>query len=209
MFISSTVETIRGFTASMIDRGADMIYLFNHHYPVSESPGDPAYGPEKSPNLWGDMLRNAGSLANSLKGPRRHILSYHQPVPTGSAYREPLPAAISADRLAKMRIHSGPRPESGRYVVRVGLGESADLAAARLSARLNGEPCRPIADIPRPAEPPSLKQNLRFRLGDLAPRMLQFEAPLKAVRRGYNSLDLFVETGGPQTVVWMEIYVAL
>jgi hypothetical protein len=39
----------------------------------------------------------------------------------------------------------------------------------------------------------------------VAPRLAQFEALLDAVVRGYNGVELTVEHGGPQTVIWLEI----
>ena len=35
----------------------------------------------------------------------------------------------------------------------------------------------------------------------------QFEVPLDAVVRGYNSGELAVEHGGPQSVIWLEILI--
>jgi hypothetical protein len=37
---------------------------------------------------------------------------------------------------------------------------------------------------------------------------MQFEAPLPAVTRGYNTIELTVQHGGPQSVTWMEIAIS-
>jgi len=64
-----------------------------------------------------------------------------------------MPAVMERQRPQTMRIHTGPKPASGRYVLRV----------------------------------------------------VQFEASRSAVQRGYNAVELAVERGGPQTVVWLEV----
>jgi hypothetical protein len=79
------------------------------------------------------------------------------------------------------------------------------LASVKLAVRLNGAACRAIEDLPVPAKPDPRLELPRMNVCEVAPRLAQFEAPLDAVVRGYNSVELAVEHGGPQSVIWLEI----
>jgi len=41
----------------------------------------------------------------------------------------------------------------------------------------------------------------------VAERMMQFEAPPEAMKRGYNQVDVQLVDGGKQKVIWLEAYV--
>jgi hypothetical protein len=64
-----------------------------------------------------------------------------------------------------------------------------------------------MGDLPRPAKTNPRPEVPRMHMCEVAPRLVQFEAPLAAVVRGYNRLELSVHEGGPQTVVWLEVAV--
>lgn len=210
-FMRTDMETMRAFTATMLDRGADRIYLFNHFAPVDFKL---AYGgPDDAPgsrHVYHELLCEAGSLEKALAGPRRHILTYHDPVPPGADYQKPLPAEIGPDQAARFRIHTGPKPPGGRVVIRVGLDELPGYREAELEVRLSGAECRACEDLPQPKPsetPPKRGSHEVWSVGDVAPRVLQFEGPLKAVGHGYNTIELEVARGGSQRVVWLEIHV--
>jgi hypothetical protein len=206
LIMGLNVPAMRGFTASMFDRGAEGIYLFNHFMSAdmplrSRTP----QGKTQSEFVMGDLLRAAGDFPGALAATRLHVLTYHDRVPASSGYRSALPAKLAPQQLVTLKIHTGPQPEAGRYIVRVGLGESDDLAGAKVSARINGTLCRGIDDQPRPAKADFRPGVPKLHVCEIAPRVMQFEAPLAAVARGYNTLELSVEQGGPQTAVWLEV----
>lgn len=200
------VAAMRGFTASMVDRGADGIYLFNHFMSV----GMPLRyrtpeGKSKSDFLMGDLLRAAGDFSSATRLPRLHVLTYHDRTPDASHYRPALPATLAPRQSATIAIPTGPRPATGRYVIRVGLAKSDDLRAAKLTARLGDSVCRPLDDLPTPRKPDPRLELPRMNVCEVAPRVAQFEAPLAAVIRGQNRLELSLVEGGPQSVVWLEV----
>jgi len=40
---------------------------------------------------------------------------------------------------------------------------------------------------------------------EVAPRVLPFDAPLAAVVRGYNDIEIAVMQGTPQTIIWLDV----
>lgn len=204
--MSRNLAAMRGFAASVLDRGGDGVYLFNNFQPVAENVRlrTPA-GESVIDCRMSDLLRAAGDLAGATTHPRVHALGIHESVPPGSACRPALPAEMAVGKPVTLRLHTGPKPTAGRCIVRVGLDKSDDQAAARLAVRLNGAPCRAIEDLPVPAKPEPRLELPRMNVCEVAPRTMQFEAPLEAVARGYNTVELAVERGGPQSAIWLEI----
>ncbi len=209
-FMQSGMETMRGFTASMLDHGADAVYLFNHFANCDSKlwHRDPD-GRRRSRAVLGDLLAEAGSLERSLAKPRRHVLTYHDPVPPGADYRRPLPAVVGTDTPCTLSIHTGPKPSGGRVRLRVGLDESPGYREAEPSARLNGTPCGPCREMPKPEgfEPPTHPWHPVLNVAGIAPRVVQYDVPLAAVRRGDNAVELRLEDGQDQQVIWLEVYV--
>ncbi len=197
---------MRGFAAAMFDRGADGLYLFNHFEPVD------AYNRLRTPEgkstnecTVAELLRAAGDVAGAASRPRIHALAIHDCLPLKSDYRPALPAAVAPQQPLTLKIQTGPRPESGSYVVRVGLEKTNDLASVRLAVRLNGQACRALDDLPVPAKPDPRPEQPRMNVCEVAPRVMRFEAPLPAVARGTNTVELSVAEGGTQTVSWLDV----
>ena len=80
------------------------------------------------------------------------------------------------------------------------------LIETAITVRLNDAMCRAIEGMPVPAKPDPRPEPPRMNTCEVAPRLLQFDAPLTAVTRGYNTVALTVEQGGPQIVIWLEIF---
>ncbi len=199
------LAAMRGFVAAMFDRGADGLYLFNHFAPVQFNiKARTPEGQTFNECTQGDLLRAAGDPAAAIASPRVHALALHDQIPDQSAYRPPLPAALAPQQFLTFKLHTGPKPATGRYVLRVGLNQADGLAAAKLDLRLNGSACRALADMPAPAKPELRLELPRQNTCEVAPRLLQFEAPLNAVARGYNTVELTLAQGQAQTVVWLE-----
>ncbi len=207
--MSRNLAGMRGFAASMFDRGADGIYLFNHFDSVAGSVRmRTPEGKNTNECTVAELLRAAGDVAGAASHTRVHALAIHDCLPLKGDYRHALPAPVTPRQPMTQRIHIGPQPAAGICVVRVGLDQSEDLAAAKLGVKLNGHDCRALNDQPQPAKPDSRPNQPRYHVCEAAPRVMQFEAPLPAVTRGYNTIELTVQHGGPQSVTWMEIAIS-
>ncbi|MFH1920754.1 MAG: hypothetical protein ABIP48_12800 [Planctomycetota bacterium] len=68
---------------------------------------------------------------------------------------------------------------------------------------------RPIEDLAGPAarEPNPHDPHRVFHVADVARRIVQFQAPLESIQRGYNRVVLRLTTNGNQKVIWLELYV--
>lgn len=211
LLMMNDIQSMRGFTVAMLDRGADAIYLFNHFhhntfYRASEGPD----GREVTTNDYQELLREAGHLGRSLARPRRHVVTWHDPAPHGADNPRQLPADIAPSRAAEIRLYMGPRPTGGRVVVRVGLEDRRGMEEAVLSAQLNGTACLRIADlVPKRGSGPKGDSGSHVvkTVAEVAPRVLQFEAPTSAACRGDNRVRLEIGAGPPQRVIWLEAYV--
>lgn len=206
--MSHNLASMRGFTVQTLDRGADGIYLFNHFHAVSS--GVRVRMPDGSMTnecLLADIFRAAGDLPSALVITRVHPLGIHDCLPDKTDYRPALPAIIETQEPHTFKIHTGPKPATGRYVVRIGLDKSDDLAAAKLGVKLNGGDCRAFDDLPVPAKPDPRPEQPRMNTCEVAPRVLQFEAPLESVVRGYNTVELTMLKGRPQTIIWLDVVI--
>lgn len=209
-FMKSDLETMRGFTTSMLSRGADAIYLFNHFARTDSKIWhlEPD-GTRRSQHVVGDLLREAGSLQQSEGKPRRHILTYHDPVPSDAGYIRPLPKSIDPAQRAAFAIHTGPRPNTGRVFIRTGFDETPGYLDAVPKATLNGIACSSPVNLPKPQplEPPPKGFHPELNIANVAPRVVQFEAPLTALQSGYNQVELSLAAGNALQVIWLEIMI--
>jgi len=174
---TNSLETVRGAAASALDRGADRIYLFN--YMDSETcMADIGNYPT--------LLREVGSL-DTLKGkPRRHIVTYTDTWAPGEARSIALPAT---GRMPAFRVHTGPKPESGKVTVALGIEDEA-VTNDTMQVRVNGDLCEFAGkiDLPKPAPP--------FPV-------YSYSAPLSAMKRGYNLIEVMATKD--VTIKWVEI----
>jgi hypothetical protein len=176
------LESVRGFTAAMLDRGADQIYLFNYMVPEQ-------FSQEYLP-----LLREAGGLDTVVDKPRRHVVTFTDTWPPGVPTPQLLPKDIEAKKgPAQFRLYLGPKPVRGTAVIRAGLAEKPGVREAVWAGQLNSAECRTMND----GENPELFAN--------AVRMIRFDIPLPALNRGYNLVELFQVEGLPQQIVWVEI----
>ncbi len=202
------LETQRGFTAAMLDRGADLIYLFNHfntndfRLQLRADDGKTTVRDENQ-----ELLHAAGRMRAALAGSRRHVLSFHDPAPPG--VRPRLPASVTSGQPISFRLHTGPQPTRGRAIVRIGLAQNTGVKQTRLSVRMNKAACRPLADLHAPPSIPlkPLPGGGVPHVAYVAERVLQFEAPLKFVRRGANQIEVTLQQSPPQKIVWLEVFI--
>ena len=194
-WIANGPETMRGFTASMLDRGADRIYLFNHF----STPG--------SKSIQSNIYHEAGRMETVIQKPRRHILTFHDIVPPGVPKTTSLPAILNNPlNPAQFRIHTGPILSRGNVIVRVGLAENPGVDEVKLAARMNSVECTPLADCSDLTRFPTARSGRASNAATAVKRVLQFDAPLSALQRGYNLIEVFLSLETAQTIVWLEVY---
>jgi hypothetical protein len=176
----NSLETVRGAAASLLDRGADRIYLFNY---FDDHAGDPDME-------YATLLRECGK-AQTLSGkPRRHVLTYSDTFAPGEPSASALPVSCSPGQWRAFRLPTGPKPSGGRVEARFGIQGATESDVRGWEVRLNGAPCsftgrisltKPVVNLPAFA----------------------FEAPVGAMERGYNLLELL--PAGAGQIEWVEI----
>ena len=164
-FHTNSLETVRGAAASLLDRGADRIYLFN--YMDSQTAIDDL-------DNYPALLREVGDLATLAGKPRRHVLTFADTWAPGEPRAIPLPATVPAGRWHAFRLHIGPSPDQRRVQVVLGIEEGMPDG---LEVRVNGEPCTPAGRIQLPQPAPD------------APAYA-FDVPPAVLRRGYTVIEL-------------------
>ncbi|MFV2070137.1 MAG: hypothetical protein ACC645_24485, partial [Pirellulales bacterium] len=193
------LESARGFTTSMIDRGADQIYMFNHFNPKDFlCEVELSDGSTSQIDIFRQLVTESAHFDMAMASPRRHILTHHDTAAPGISNPRPLPAGLEKGETGAFRIYSGPKPRTGSVVIRVGLDESDDLWQAKLTARLNSVECPSIEDLNQPGEyvPHDGKGfHYAWSVAQVAPRVAQFNVPLAAVEGGYNRVELTLRDG--------------
>ena len=180
-WVTNRVAMVRGFTAAMLHRGADQVYLFNFmddYRPAEE---------------YRSILNECGRLETVIDKPRRHIVTSHDVAAPGRPNPSVLPKMLHSDKPLSFRLYTGPRPTTGRAVIRAILANSRNVAQAQLTARMNSAACRPIADLGK------LDQFSE------SVRITQFDVPLSSLREGNNRIELSLKTGETQNLLWLEI----
>ena len=196
--IVNDCEPMRGFTAAMLDRGADQIYLFNHFTTPSKQGR-------------GRIFHEAGRLETVIDKPRRHIVTFHDIVPPGVVKATLLPFVLKSPLYpAQFRIYTGPALSKGKVTIRVGLAQKPDVNEVKLAARMNSVECTPLADNMKLDDFPISKPKRVPHAATAATavkRVLQFDVPVSAMQRGYNLVEVFLTQKTEQKIVWVEVYI--
>jgi len=184
-WITNGIEAVRGFAASMLDRGADVIHLFNFMDPFNEStwPADE----------YRAIMNECGHLETVVGKPRRHIVTSPDIQPAGARTDPVPPISVNARMPALLKLHIGAKPSGGNVVFRAVLLDGPDAAGVRLAVRMNAVDCPSLADLDKL---PGFDDSVRIT---------QFEVPRTAVERGYNQIDISLAEGGAQTIIWAEV----
>ncbi len=185
---SNSPETARGAAISLLDRGADRIYLFNYFQKV---PAD-AVVPESvlHPRNFSTLLRELGSIETMIGKPRRHVITYSDTWAPGEPRAIPLPATPNKGELKEFRIHIGPKPKSGKVVVALGIQADTKITKKALEVRVNGSLCGLIGPVKLPVPGPRIPA-------------YGFDVPLSTVKRGNNLIEILPQT--KITVGWVEM----
>jgi hypothetical protein len=190
------LESSRGQIASLVDRGAEHVYMFNFFLPTPV-PGGVWTEPE-----FKEFLNDGADLDKILSKPRRHIVTYDDAVPVGVPVACMLPASLKGTCPAAFRIHTGPKPTTGRAVIRVGLADRLGVDAAKFKARINGVFCELVDADKLPSGYLSAQEEFKIK------RELHFAIAPKDMNRGYNVVEVMLAApGDEQEIVWVEIRV--
>jgi hypothetical protein len=179
--LSNSLETVRGAAATLLDRGADRIHLFNY------MDSDTAMDDLKN---YPTLLREVGSLKTLVGKERRHIITFSDTWAPGEPRAQMLPAKCVPGRWNAFRVPTGPRPTSERATARLGIRGASEDQVKTWEVRVNGEPCA-YAGLIKPKY--SRPENPLF----------EFAVPLFVMNRGYNLIEL-----GPKAeaeVIWVEM----
>ena len=172
-------ETVRGAAATLLDRGADRIYLFNYMGYGGVMEGFEDYA---------GLLREAGSVATLAGKPRRHITTYADTWAPGEPHLQQLPVNCVPKEWNAFRVPTGPKPASGAAVARLGIPGGVD--AKGWEVRANGDLCQFSGMVKpeycRPDDP-----------------MFEFRIPASAMNRGYNLIEVLPQAEGK--IVWVEV----
>lgn len=179
----NSLKTVRGMAASMLDRGADRVYLFN--YMDSETAMADL---ENYPKL----LRECGTLETLAGKARRHVVTFADTWAPGEAHGNLLPATAAPGRWHAFRIAAGPKPTNGVAQVRLALEGVSEADGATWEVRLNGEVCRSQG---------AATAETTWPRGTV----LAFHAPEIAMQRGYNLVEVACKQSGQ--IVWVELAV--
>jgi hypothetical protein len=213
--IRLTAAINRGFTAAMLHRGADAVYLFNQwnranmqYTPVSPglTRGDPRLVMVKDEHR--EALTTTGRMETALSLPRRHIISYREGPARGAPNPRQLPRKLSARKPEPFTLATGPARNADKVTLRIGVeGLNAD-SPDPLTAQVNASNCRPIADVSQ--KTPLATMTIPGQANDLtriAPRVVQFEVPTQALQDGDNRVTLQTAAANQPRVVWVEMLI--
>ncbi len=179
LFQTNTLETARGAAVSLLDRGADRVYLFN--YMDSETAMDDLANYPR-------LLREIGQIETTRGKVRRHVVTFADTWAPGEPRAAALPAVCEPGRWLAFRVHTGPRPGAERVEARIGLEGAAEPKTWEV--RVNGEPAgyRDAVRGVKPGPPEGL---------------FAFDVPRNAINRGYNLVEIRPAASGK--IIWMEL----
>ena len=177
----NTLETVRGAAASMLDRGADRIYLFN--YMDSQTAMDDL-------DTYPQLLREVGKLETLSGKSRRHILTYADTWAPGEASAIPLPKDCQAGRWYGFRLPTGQIPATGNIHGLIGIEGISPSEALQSDLRVNGEICQLTSTTevkrPKPESP-----------------VFKITIPRRLMNRGSNLIEISPKQNCQ--IVWVEI----
>jgi hypothetical protein len=178
---TNSLETVRGAAASLLDRGADRIYLFNYM--------DSQTAMEDMAN-YPALLRECGSPETLAGKPRRHVMTYADTWAPGEPRAIPLPVACAPGRWNAFRLPTGPKTATGKAQARLGIEGASEPEVGEWEVRVNGERC-----VFTGAANPG-------RTGPTAP-VFGFDVPLSTMQRGYNLIEVAAKKAA--RIVWVEM----
>lgn len=193
--MAHNLETLRGAASSLLDRGADQIYLFNFfdNYPAG-STGE-MYRASVPAEVYRRTLREIGALDTMAGKSRRHVVTSPDVWAPDEKQNETLPCDCPAGGHVAFDLPVGPAPrglQQGHVRLAVELRETA--IHAHWEIYVNGARCRDAGDVT-----PSPDQTEPLRV---------FSVPAGALRRGKNIFEMRNHSRSPLRLTWLEIAVS-
>ena len=196
--LSHSLETARGAAMSLLDRGADRIYLFNFFDYEPYGVTGEAYRESVIGKAFNQLLREIGSMETMAGRSRRHIVTNlvdQFSDDTSAPRQDPLlfmPRDISSGAKVWFRIPVGPAPVSGQAVqVRLAAQQPQTTTIKEWDIRVNGQSCRSLGQIVLPAGTPAPTH--------------AFEISPRVVRHGTNEVDIVNPTDASARLIWLEL----
>ncbi len=183
---SQGLESVRGFTASALEREADGVYLFNFF-----DRGGPFGITAESEKRFAEFLSQLSRFEDLPNVRRRHVVTFVDTLPAGVKPEKPLPATLARGEKAPFRLHVGKAPTSGR-VLAIIEAKKGPSKGPELSAKLNGHP---IALLKTTEAKTDREKNVRY----------VFSASVDVLKDAYNELTLRGDCDDPCKIVWVEL----
>ena len=178
----NSLRSARGAAASLLDLGADGIYLFNYSDAFAA--------------IWGiqdyqSLLQEVGQLSTLVGKPRRHVLTYPDAWAPDEIPQYPLPVRCLPWETLRFQVPTGPISPDSRVRLRLGINQVLVANVPRWSVQVNETPCVysgiVISDEPRYV-------GLTY----------EFAVPREAIRRSYNTVTVFPGDLPPDESVQIE-----
>jgi len=190
--VSHNLETARGAALSLLDRGADRIYLFNFFDDMPYAVTGQTYRGSAHWKAFRELLCELGSMETMDRKSRRHIV-------TNDDTRAPedhspliLPRDFAAGAAVEFTIPTGPSPV-GTQSIRLRLvAERAQISDAKSwMIRVNDQICEPLDKVTIISH-----ANVALR---------EFAVPTMAVRRGTNKVKVGNVSAASARIIWLEL----
>jgi len=108
--LSHSTETARGVASSLLDRGANRVYLFNFFDNMPYGVTGEKYRHSAPGRAFGLLLRQIGELRTMEGHSRRHVVTNYDTRAPGEAATSTLPCDLTAGGETTLKIPSGPKP---------------------------------------------------------------------------------------------------
>jgi len=198
-------EFLFGSAASALHRKADGIYIFNECYRESDEP-----------ELLLEELNGAGDLETLKKMNRRHVFTHPQVCAPGEPKRSLLPIPLRHtsqdtdfgrwDKNISLRIGLGPKPETGRAILRLGFSPAAP-SLNNMGVRVNTtliSPCLPVCWESRSENWARRVTSAYSQVPPSATMTYWYEIPLDVLFDGVNLVE-FEPPDADGKLEWAEI----
>lgn len=184
VWISLDPAAARAFSASLLSRGADRIYLFN------------VFPDLRTNRPYKEMLQQIGASETIGPHSRRHIVTNYDTWAPNETRSNKLPRELAPKSRTAFRVSTGPKPVSGQITeVRLACIESSEAKrdVGKLGVQVNGQVCRPLSPLPTPSEA-GLPTNA-------------FEVPADAIKNGTAKIELENPFDSALSLSWIEIHI--
>ena len=212
LYMVMTPAHTRGFTSAAYANGADGIYLFNMFYI------DGVYATEytvnsggaiTTKNIFNERMMASDSLKSAESGLRRYTFSYFS---TYFDYDASTPRVLNAHNTTAFKMQTGTAPETGYYMVTLGLDGAYDgYDENLLTVTLNGKTLTQIGDMPRSSSLNYIDTTTERGMSHItqsAHRFVQFVvSDLSIVKDGHNVINVINRSGKQQKIRWVEVFV--